>query len=113
MDGIEFGKILKKERIKKCISSKLLSKQADKAVTYVSQLERGLIKNADNETCKKIMNIVGFIYKEVGFEISCRSCNSNNIEINKSIDGIYFECLDCKHSINKIIKDNDNMGNLT
>lgn len=47
MNGIAFGKEIKKLRKKVGIASKELSQQVGKAVTYVSQLERGLIKKPD------------------------------------------------------------------
>jgi transcriptional regulator with XRE-family HTH domain len=59
MSGITFGKELRILRNKVGISSKVLSKNVGKAVTYVSQLERGLIKNPDYEVCRKILAELG------------------------------------------------------
>lgn len=59
MSGVNFGKELKVLRNKVGISSKVLSKNVGKAVTYVSQLERGLIKNPDYDTCRKILAELG------------------------------------------------------
>jgi len=64
MKGIEFGEKLKEIRKKEGVSSKVLSKKVDKAVTYVSQLERGLIKKPDYSTCKKILLELGFSIKD-------------------------------------------------
>ncbi|MDQ1143423.1 transcriptional regulator with XRE-family HTH domain [Bacillus sp. SORGH_AS 510] len=55
MSGISFGNELKKIRKSAGISSKVLSQKVNKAVTYVSQLERGLIKKPDFETCLQIL----------------------------------------------------------
>jgi transcriptional regulator with XRE-family HTH domain len=64
MSGISFGKELKLLRKKVGISSKVLSQKVNKAVTYVSQLERGLIKNPDYETCKRILLELGLSVSE-------------------------------------------------
>jgi transcriptional regulator with XRE-family HTH domain len=63
MSGIEFGEKLKEIRKKVGVSSKNLSQRVNKAVTYVSQLERGLIKNPDYFTCKEILRELGFSEK--------------------------------------------------
>lgn len=63
MNGIAFGKELKRLRNKAGISSKVLSTKVGKAVTYVSQLENGKIKNPDFDTCFKLL-------KELGLEES-------------------------------------------
>ncbi|WP_439874704.1 helix-turn-helix domain-containing protein [Bacillus mycoides] len=60
MSGISFGNELKKIRKSAGMSSKVLSQKVNKAVTYVSQLERGLIKKPDFDTCKKILLELGF-----------------------------------------------------
>lgn len=59
MNGIEFGKELKKIRTNAGISSKVLSSKVGKAVTYVSQLENGKIKSPDFETCFKLLEELG------------------------------------------------------
>lgn len=59
MSGIAFGKTLRYLRKRAKIPSKNLSMQAGKAATYVSQLERGLIKNPNNDTCRKLLELVG------------------------------------------------------
>lgn len=59
MSGVNFGKELKLLRNKVGISSKVLSKKVGRAVTYVSQLERGLIKNPDYYTCREILAELG------------------------------------------------------
>lgn len=59
MSGIAFGKTLKYLREKARIPSKNLSLQAGKAATYVSQLERGLIKNPSYDTCYKLLELIG------------------------------------------------------
>lgn len=64
MSGVTFGKELKILRNKVGISSKVLSKNVGRAVTYVSQLERGLIKNPDYDTCRKILSELGISYSE-------------------------------------------------
>ena len=59
MGGVAFGQTLKHLREKAKIASKNLSAQVGKATTYVSQLERGLIKNPDYDTCYKLLELVG------------------------------------------------------
>lgn len=59
MSGITFGKDLKRMRKQVGISSKVLSQKVGKAVTYVSQLERGLIKNPDYNTCYNLLKELG------------------------------------------------------
>lgn len=59
MGGVAFGQTLRQLREKARISSKGLSKQVGKAATYVSQLERGLIKNPGYETCRQLLEYVG------------------------------------------------------
>lgn len=59
MSGVSFGKELKVLRNKVGLSSKVLSQKVGKAVTYVSQLERGLIKNPDYDTCRRILAELG------------------------------------------------------
>ncbi|MEI4771000.1 helix-turn-helix transcriptional regulator [Psychrobacillus sp. FJAT-51614] len=60
MNGIEFGKELKKIRGQVGYPSKPLSKKIGKAITYVSQLERGLIKNPDFDACVKLLKELSF-----------------------------------------------------
>lgn len=57
--GISFGQTFKKLREQAKIPSKTLSTKVGKAITYVSQLERGLIKNPDYITCYKLLELVG------------------------------------------------------
>ncbi len=59
MGGVAFGQTLRQLREKARISSKGLSKQVGKAPTYVSQLERGLIKNPSYDTCRQLLEYVG------------------------------------------------------
>jgi len=59
MGGVAFGQTIKHLRKKAKIASKNLSIQVGKATTYVSQLERGLIKNPDYNTCYKLLELVG------------------------------------------------------
>jgi transcriptional regulator with XRE-family HTH domain len=59
MGGVAFGQTIKHLRKKAKIASKNLSTQVGKASTYVSQLERGLIKNPDYNTCHKLLELVG------------------------------------------------------
>lgn len=59
MNTDTFGQTLKDLRKKSGISSKVLSTKVGKAVTYVSQLERELIKNPSYETCLEILNEIG------------------------------------------------------
>lgn len=59
MGGVAFGQTVKHLRNKAKIASKDLSMQVGKATTYVSQLERGLIKNPDYNTCYKLLELVG------------------------------------------------------
>lgn len=60
MNGIEFGKELKKIRGQVGYPSKPLSEKIGKAITYVSQLERGLIKNPDFDSCVKLLTELSF-----------------------------------------------------
>ncbi|GGD02330.1 helix-turn-helix domain-containing protein [Pontibacillus salipaludis] len=60
MNGIEFGKYIKELRKEQKISSKVLSQKVGKAVTYVSQLERGLIKKPDFSTSMALLHELGF-----------------------------------------------------
>lgn len=59
MGGVAFGQTLRQLREKARISSKGLSKQVGKAATYVSQLERGLIRNPSYDTCRQLLEQVG------------------------------------------------------
>lgn len=45
VDGIQFGKDLRELRLLKRYPTRKLSEEVGRAITYVSQLERGLIKN--------------------------------------------------------------------
>lgn len=64
LSGISFGSELKRIRKSVGISSKVLSQSVNKAVTYVSQLERGLIKKPDFHTCLQILVELGFTEEE-------------------------------------------------
>lgn len=64
MSGISFGSELKRIRKSVGISSKVLSQRVNKAVTYVSQLERGLIKKPDFLTCLQLLIELGFTETE-------------------------------------------------
>ncbi len=64
LSGISFGNELKRIRKSVGISSKVLSQRVNKAVTYVSQLERGLIKKPDFHTCLQILVELGFTEEE-------------------------------------------------
>lgn len=59
MNGVSFGKKVKELRKKSGIPSKELATKVGKAVTYVSQLERGLIKKPDFDTCFKLLKELG------------------------------------------------------
>jgi hypothetical protein len=41
------------------------------------------------------------------FTVTCNSCNSTDVEVWKSIDGVYFECLnsECENTGEIIITD--------
>lgn len=65
MNGITFGKYLKNIREKAKKPSKELSTEVGKAVTYVSQLERGLIKKPDFDTCYKLLVILGIEEEQI------------------------------------------------
>lgn len=58
VDGIQFGKDLKELRLSKKYNSTKLSLEVGRAQTYVSQLERGLIKNPDLATCRRLLEIL-------------------------------------------------------
>lgn len=64
MSGISFGSELKKIRKSVGVSSKILSQRVNKAVTYVSQLERGLIKKPDFSTCLQLLVELGYSESE-------------------------------------------------
>jgi len=36
------------------------------------------------------------------FKVICSKCNSTNVDINKSIDGLCFECMDCGLKVNMV-----------
>ncbi|MEW4239322.1 helix-turn-helix transcriptional regulator [Priestia megaterium] len=55
-----FGRDIKALRIKSKIGSRELSRLIGKAETYISQLERGLIKKPDYATAYNIMKHLGF-----------------------------------------------------
>ncbi|MEC5260010.1 MULTISPECIES: helix-turn-helix transcriptional regulator [Bacillus amyloliquefaciens group] len=55
-----FREDIKNIRIQKKIGSRKLSRLIGKAETYISQLERGLIKSPDYSTCFSIMKELGF-----------------------------------------------------
>ncbi|MFS0596665.1 helix-turn-helix transcriptional regulator [Peribacillus frigoritolerans] len=55
-----FGRDIKALRTKRGIGSRELSRLAGKAETYISQLERGLIKKPDYNTAFDIMKHLGF-----------------------------------------------------
>jgi transcriptional regulator with XRE-family HTH domain len=55
-----FGKDIKALRTKRKIGSRELSRLIGKAETYISQLERGLIKKPDYDTAYNIMKHLGF-----------------------------------------------------
>ncbi|MDH5164497.1 helix-turn-helix domain-containing protein [Heyndrickxia oleronia] len=59
MNETSFGQELKKLRKHVGIPSKELSQKVGKAVTYVSQLERELIKNPSYDTCLQILLELG------------------------------------------------------
>ncbi|WP_338779135.1 helix-turn-helix transcriptional regulator [Metabacillus sp. FJAT-52054] len=59
MNETSFGQELKKLRKHVGIPSKELSQKVGKAVTYVSQLERELIKNPSFDTCLQILLELG------------------------------------------------------
>jgi transcriptional regulator with XRE-family HTH domain len=59
LNGIAFGKELKKLRNKAGVPSKVLSTKVGKAVTYVSQLENGKIRNPDFDTCFNLLKELG------------------------------------------------------
>lgn len=59
MTILSFGKELKELRKRAGIPSKVLSERVGKAVTYVSQLEREIIKNPSYEPCLQILLELG------------------------------------------------------
>ncbi|WP_227938414.1 helix-turn-helix domain-containing protein [Alkalihalobacillus deserti] len=59
MNGAIFGLYIKKLRNEKNISSRDLSSDVGKAITYVSQLERGLIKKPDFNTSYHLLLKLG------------------------------------------------------
>jgi len=58
VDGAQFGKDLKELRLQKGYGSVKLSKDIGKAVTYVSQMEKGKIKHPPVETCRQLLNVL-------------------------------------------------------
>lgn len=64
MTILSFGKELKELRKRAGIPSKVLSEKVGKAVTYVSQLEREIIKNPSYEPCLQILLELGLHVEE-------------------------------------------------
>lgn len=58
MDNLTFGQYLKQVRKKSGISTRELSKKVEKGESYVSQIERGLIKNPDYNTAYKLLKLL-------------------------------------------------------
>jgi hypothetical protein len=50
----------------------------------------------------------------LSFKVICKECNSENVEFNKSIDGVHFECLnpECGLEVNMVYKDTDDNGKI-
>lgn len=66
MNVSHIGRDIKALRVKRGLSSRSLSRLIGKSETYISQLERGLIKNPDYNTAFDIMKHLG--YAENGIE---------------------------------------------
>lgn len=64
MKNISFGEELKNLRKRAGIPSTVLSKSVGKAVTYVSQLERDIIKNPSYTTCLQILLELGLVRED-------------------------------------------------
>ncbi|MBJ8061888.1 helix-turn-helix domain-containing protein [Bacillus cereus] len=64
MNKSSFGEELKTLRKRVGMPSKVLSQKVGKAVTYVSQLERELIKNPSYTTCLQILLELGLIKED-------------------------------------------------
>ncbi len=64
MNKSSFGEELKALRKRVGMPSKVLSQKVGKAVTYVSQLERELIKNPSYTTCLQILLELGLIKED-------------------------------------------------
>lgn len=62
---INFASELKRLRTFAGISTKTLSTKVGKAVTYVSQIENGKIKNPDYSTCYALMKEIGMDVNEI------------------------------------------------
>jgi transcriptional regulator with XRE-family HTH domain len=78
-----FGDYIKQLRATKGMGSRELSRSVNKAETYISQLERGLIKKPDFETAKQILEELGLTSHRVGEIISAYEIQENAISIEK------------------------------
>ena len=47
-----------------------------------------------------------------GFTITCNGCGSKEVQVNNSIDGVYFECPnpECKQEMNRMVIGCDENG---
>jgi len=94
MSGQEFGKELKGLRMRAGIGSKELSRMIGKAVTYVSQLERGLIKNPDYNACYSLLETVGFPKHHIDQHLETYGIISPKLEehiLNKNVERAMHE----------------------
>jgi transcriptional regulator with XRE-family HTH domain len=58
LNNTTFGDYLKSQRNQRKIASSKLSKEIGKAGAYVSQIERGLIKNPSYEVCYELLRLL-------------------------------------------------------
>jgi transcriptional regulator with XRE-family HTH domain len=94
MSGQEFGKELKSLRLRAGIGSKELSQKIGKAVTYVSQLERGLIKNPDYYACYNLLETVGFPKQHIDQHLETFGIISPQLEehqLNENVERAMYE----------------------
>lgn len=133
MSGIEFGKELKAIRNKVKYPTKTLSTKVGKSTAYVSQLERGLIKNPDYDTCFKLLKelafptdkIEDFLYtfdivseKRKAFEIEANIQRLKSIEeLQESGDEDFYKnnypyLFDNEHDVLRLKNLNNNISNV-
>jgi transcriptional regulator with XRE-family HTH domain len=88
------GAKVKELRVSTGIGSRELSRAVGMAETYVSQLERGLIKNPDRNVCMNILNFLGLdeeqtaeILNQYELKVTPKSINTlqNSVLTNENL----------------------------
>lgn len=91
MNKTSFGEELKNLRKRVGIPSKVLSQSVGKAVTYVSQLERDIIKNPSYTTCLQILMELGLIREDAEkmlhyYDIRSKEEKQADLELGVQLD---------------------------